>query len=341
MMVQNKRLIRIIFAFAAAVGVMLVTFFAAMFLIEHKLGGGVYTVKVFPAYVLSLVAGLSMGILLYPTSEEDEYDEEPPALEAEEESDSPPAEVPQIDESIYPELFSREVRADTDAEAVSYPDIKRFIGEQKAEADIEQVAVSTQAAWDEFVGARETADAKSDLYKDIPSELPEGYVPNYGADDSEQELESEEEEVPEEKGKSLFIKIAVTAVLAVLAVILPANMMTVYTGESVIKYGVLGKTEYKYAEADHYNVGVKLSGDVSIKVYFGSDEFELVFDGVLQSDEFASSFISSHSYAAYCDRLMKRSGVDKNITNLTSLTGVPESQYSYVNEITEGYLEEN
>ncbi len=328
---------------AAAAAVLLITFFAAMFFIGHKLGDGLYTVKTVPAYVLSLLAGLSMGVLLYPASEENEYGDEPAAVEpeAEEASDIISADVPQIDKSIYPELFSREVRDEGENGAVSYPDIKKFIGEQKAEADIVQDTVSTQAAWDEFVGMRETAEIRPDLYKDIPADLPEGYVPNYETEEVSGETEPEEEEITEEKGKGLIAKIAITVVLAVLAVLLPANMMTVYTGESVIKYGVFGKTEYKYSEADYYNVGVKLSGDVSVKVYFGGEEFELVFDGVMQSDGFANSFSSPHSYAAYCDRLMKRSGVDKNITNLTSLTGVPEGQVSYVNEITEGYLEGN
>ena len=344
MVLKNKRVLRIILAYAAAVAIIIATIFASMALIVNKLGDELYTVRSSWVYVLSTLGAISVAVLLYPRPMEDEDD----YAEAEEKvEDAPEAKgeayvMPEIDESAYPELFGRHESVEEVKENISYPDIKKIISEQKAEADLSQEIVDTKTAWDEFVGTKSEESQTTDIYADIPTELPEGYVPNYEAAEEEPaDEEPEEEEVYSSTWKWLVAKIAAVVILCSLAVFMPQNMMTVYTEEGIVKYSLFGVTEYKYAEADHYTVGVKLSGDVSLKVYFDGAEFELVFSGQLESAKFSDRFTSPHSYAAYCDRLMKHAGVDKNIGNLTSLTGVPEEQYSYVNEITEGYLDAN
>ena len=336
-----NRKIRLVICYSTAILVLLGTFLASAVIIENILGDGAYSVKNAASTVLSLIAAAYVGTLLFPGKEEEEYTyDEGEKAEAEAETVTATWEKGEIDESAYPELFKRDVKENDEGEASGYPDIKKIIGEQKAEADIVQETVDTKTAWDEFVGMRDPAEIKSDLYADIPAELPEDYVPNYVTEEVADEEEAEEE-APEGSVKKLIIKAAVAVALCALAVILPARLMTVYTEDSIVKYGLTGKTEYKYADAHHCTVGVKISGDVSLKVNFGDKDFELVVDGDIISDEFADKFESPHSYAARCDRIMKNAGVDKNISNLNSLNRVPEDQMRYVNEITDGYLENN
>lgn len=336
----NKK-IRLVICYASAIIVLLGTFLASVAIIENLLGDGAYSVKNTASWILSAVAAIYVGTLLFPGKEEEEYTyDEGEKAETEAETVTATWEKGEIDESAYPELFKREAKESAESEVPSYPDIKKIIGEQKAEADIVQDTVDTKSAWDDFVGMRDTAEIKADLYADIPTELPEGYVPNYVTEETEED-EAAEEEAPEGYVKKLIFKAAAAVILCILAVILPSRLMTVYTEDSIVKYGLTGKTEYKYIDAHHYTVGVKISGDISLKVNFGGKEFQLVTDGELISDKFSVRFTSPHSYAAHCDRIMKKAGVDKNISNLNSLNRVPEDQIRYANEITEGYLENN
>ena len=338
--VQNKRVIRIFIAVLAGFATLMFTRWASVLCIEQKLGNGAYAVTVPLFSVLSLLAALAMVVLLFPKSAHSETSEDEDEVEelAEESLEEKP-ESPVIDESVYPELFTRSNEEKTE-EGIAFPDIKKYINEQKSDAEIKQEISDTQSAWDEFVGRRENDAPLSDLYSDIPAELPEDYVPNYETEE-EAEEEYEEEDTPQIGSRGVVVKATVAVVLSLLAVFLPANLMTVYTPEAVIKYNLFGKTEYKYHEADHYNVGVKLSGDISMQVSFEDKSFELVFGNAIKSNDFEKSFSSSHSYAAFCDRLMKKEGIDKHIGNLASLTRVPESEYAYANEMSEGYLERN
>ena len=334
-----NRKIKLGICYASAILVLLGTFFASNFIIGRTLGDAVCSVKNPASIVLSIIAAAYVGVLLYPgNTENDSSFDEPEKAEAETETVSATWDKGNIDESVYPELFERETAEEKTEPPLSYPDIKKIIGEQKAEADIVQETVDTKSAWDEFVGMRETSEIKTDLYADIPAELPEGYVPNY---ETTEDPVEEEDDIPEKSTKKLIIKTAVAIILCILAVILPARLMTVYTEDSIIEYSLTGKTEYRLTDAHHYTVGVKISGDVSLKVNFGDKEFELVVNGDFISDKFSVRFTSAHSYAAYCDRIMKNAGVDKNISNLNSLTNYPEDCTRYVNEITEGYLNNN
>ena len=339
-----NRKIKIAVCYGATIVVFLATLLGSMSLIGHILGDGMlYSVKTPASWVLSIIAAFYTGVILYPAAAEEECDyAEPEEEKAEEPTVSAVWEKGEIDETEYPELFGREVKVEAENTETSFPDIKKIICEQKAESDIVQETVDTKSAWDEFIGMKENSTAQTDLYADIPTELPEDYVPNYVTeDDTAEEVDEDTEYAPESKVRNLIIKAAVAVVLCALAVLLPTRLMTVYTEDSIIKYGLTGETEYKYADAHHYTVGVKISGDISVKVSFGNRSFELVTDGEVMSDSFDSKFSSPHSYAAHCDRIMKKAGVDKNISNLSSLNRVPEDQIRYANEITENYIENN
>ena len=341
MNLKISRKIKIALCYAIGVIVMIGTFFASGLIIENILGDGVWSVKNTASGILSFVAGIYVSMILYPPKE-DEESEADESERSEEIADTVTNvwDKGEIDESVYPELFKREAAKENTEESLSFPDIKKIISEQKAEADIVQETVNTKTAWDEFVGMRETAEIKADLYADIPAELPEDYVPNYEAQTEEVEAE-EEEYVPERSIKGIIVKAVVAVILCALAVLLPSRLMTVYTEDSIIKYGITGKTEYKLTDAHHCTVGVKISGDVSLKVSIDGKEFELVTEGDFTTDKFAEQFNCRHSYAAHCDRILKNAGVDKNISNLNSLNRVPEECIRYANEITEGYLENN
>ena len=339
-----NRKIKMAICYGAAIVVCLATLFGSTAFIGHVLGDGMlYSVKTSASWVLSIIAAIYTGVILYPAAAEEEYDfAEPEEEKTEEPAVSTVWEKGEIDEAEYPELFSREEKTEDENAETSFPDIKKIICEQKAESDVVQKAVDTKSAWDEFVGIKEDSAVQTDFYADIPTELPEDYVPNYVTEEEPAEEEEEEAgDAPESKIKNLLIKASVALVLCALAVLLPSRLMTVYTEDSIIKYGLTGETEYKYTDAHHYTVGVKMSGDISVKVSFGDKTFELVTDGEIMSDGFDSKFSSPHSYAAHCDRIMKNAGVDKNISNLSSLNRVPEDQIRYANEITENYIENN
>ncbi len=339
---QNRKIIRILIAVIAAVSVFVAIRWATLVIIQNRLGNSVYAVDVAMFSILPIVASLAFFWLLLPRisvkHEENAFETED---SVEDEAVSQPVEIQDIDESVYPELFNRKAET-TESEIVSYPDIKRIIGEQKSDVFIEDTVSQNDYTklWEEYVGEKSEESPIKDLYRDIPAELPVGYEPP-SLEEDETEIETDDstdEENEHHDFRMFFIKLAAALILAVLAVVIPVSNMTVYTPSGVKDYKLFGVMEYEYKHAIRYNVGVSLSGGLSVKVqYDDGGEYELIFDADLRSNSFDEKFTSEYGYATFCDRLFKQMGVQKNVENLSALSRIPDGALPYVEEITEGY----
>ena len=72
--------------------------------------------------------------------------------------------------------------------------------------------------------------------------------------------------------------------------------------------------------------------------YKNVHEQEFIPSASIKSKEFTSSFSSEYAYAAFCNRLLNRSGVEKRFDDLTSLSpnaSLSDSDLAYIEEITE------
>ena len=343
---KDKRIIRIIIAVVCAISVFVAIRWTTLLLIESRLGDGVYAATVSLFSVMPIIASLAFFWLLLPRvpvkREDNSFEEEIPV---ETESVSEHIEIEKIDESEYPELFIRKAQT-TEENIISYPDIKKIIGEQKAEAPIEEADNQNDYAklWQDYVGEKSESEVHKDLYSDIPTELPEDYQPNYVEDiDVEEEIKAEEEaEEDEHDYKGFAVKFVLALLLVVLAIAVPVCNMTVYTPSGIKDYNLFGVVEYDYKSAMRYNVGVSLSGGLSVRVeYDDGGKYELIFDADLKSESFNEKFKSEYGYATFCDRLFKELGITKNVENLSALSRVPEGEMPYVEEITEGYINNN
>ena len=106
---KDKNTIRIICAAAASVSVFLVTCFLGLLLVKTSLGNTAYAVKMPLLLPLCITAAILTGnVFTFENEPSDDYDEN----ESEEvftEQPKPESYIPpQLDESIYPELFMQQ-----------------------------------------------------------------------------------------------------------------------------------------------------------------------------------------------------------------------------------------
>lgn len=341
---KNSKIIRIIIAAVAALVSFICTRQLCFAVVGSRITGGTCAVSIPFFLIFSFLAAVSLFWMLYPRSVYDEYEDDIP--DAEETADvtveSPASngDSVSIDESVYPELFKREKA--NEENAVSYPDIKEIIRGQQVSSEVTPEQDKTSAAWEEWKNsaARESdRNVIPDIYKDIPAELPEDYVPNY--EEPEAAVSSDEEEYEGKSGiGKLILRIAVTALCTFFSIFIPLSSMTAYSVDRITVYKPFAKTEYMLADAEKYTVGVKLSGEVSIKVAFSDgEEFELMFDSVTETESFKMNFTSNYAYATFCDRYLEMEKIEKKFNNLASLAEPDDSaEWAYVDEITDGYL---
>ncbi len=339
MYMNRKNYIRIVCSIVVTISVFIMTCFFGMLLIKTTLGSTSYAVSIPLLLPLALIPTfISSRIFSVTSNEEIEYEEENAETEYEETEESDSIVLPQLDESAYPELFQNKQTQEA-ALKTSRPDIKALLHEQSGEFEAEIIKEEKEELPDDFLLNLKEPEKKCSLYEELPTELPEDYVP-YEYDSEEENVEDYEEEYTITPLHRVVAKIILTLVSAALAIILPINCATVYSTSSVTVRRPFSKTEYVFENADYYTVGVKLTGDISMKLHFSDGtEKELIYpDYAVTSEGFKNSFSSKYAYAAFCNRLLKRSGVEKKIGDLVSLTpsaGLSQKDIAYIEEITE------
>lgn len=338
MPMNRKNSIRIACAIAISASVFIMTCFFGLLLVKTTLGGTSYAVTTPLLLPLALIPTfISARIFSVSAAEEPEYREDE-AEEDETEEASNSFVQPQLDESAYPELFKSKQAADAPLE-ISRPDIKALLREQGGEFEAEANKEEKEEL-DDFLYNIEEEEKKLSFYDDLPTELPEDYVPyEYDSEEEEDEAEDEEEYTITPLHK-VVAKIILTVVSAALAIVLPINSATVYSTDSVTVRRPFSKTEYVFEDAAYYTVGVKLSGDISMKLHFKDGETkDILFpDTALKSESFKNNFSSKYAYAAFCDRLLQRAGVEKRIDDLVSINpsaSLSQKDMAYIEEITE------
>ena len=315
-------------------------------LIRNSLGNTAYAVSTPFMLPLQIIAAL-VSVSVF-TVRDDEKNFADITEEAEEEYVSNVTDVidtDKIDMSEYPE-FSKDISADNSESPVVRPDIKSIIAEQKSEILIHE-DTDSHTEDDEFLRSfvspvTHTADSSS-VYDNIPTELPEDYIPYEEDEEDEPDEEYEDEEQYKQRIPPIFIRIVASVICAIIAIILPFNTCTVYYPNKVTMRSPFSVKEYAIEDANAYTVGVKLNGDVSLKARFGDGkECELVIsENTIRSDSFDSSYSSPYEYAAFCDRLMKQKGIQKNIDDLKSLIPSPalsDEDLAYIEQIMESKL---
>lgn len=339
---DKRKIIRIVCATGVALTTFLLTGFLAYIFMMQVLGNTSYAAYTPLALPLQLLSSLiSIRIFTYSEDSYREDDEDPEYDEYMTEQTDEPTEG-QINIPEYPEFFSGEVEEEKSGYAP--PDIKEFIRQQKAEyePEVQETDIVDDDFLNSFKNNSKADEEKSLLYNDIPTELPEDYVPyEEETEDEAYDYDDEYEELP--RIHPLISRITLTIASAALAILLPINFATVYTPGSVIIRRPFSVKEYSLKEANSYSVGVKLSGDVSMKVSFSDgSQKELIFSGTAhKSKQFANNYSSQYGYAAFCDRLLQESGIEKSLGDLTSLSPSPalsDSDIAYIEEITESDL---
>ncbi len=335
---EKKKIIRLVCAVGSAVSAFILTRFLGHLVIGSTLGNTAYAVSAPLMLPLEILAALSAAWLFVPRSEKTEdYEEDEYIEELEEIYASRDEVIPELDESAYPELFKKQTEAEETADAFIRPDIKKLLHEQSGK--IQNTPAPEEK--EDILGDIPQKEQKDySLYEDIPAELPEDYVPyEYEEEeDSEEEYDEEEYELP--KIPAIAVKATVMLVASLLAVILPVNTATVYYRDKVAVRRPFSVKEYYITDAEYYTVGVKLTGDVSMKLSFSDDskhEF-IVPSSVIKSESFKESFSSGYGYAAFCSRLLNRSYIEKRFDDLTSLSppaSLSQSDMAYIEEITE------
>ena len=338
---DKNKIIRIVCAVGSAISVFFITRFLGFLVIGNTLGNTSYALSAPLMLPLEILAALAAVWLYIPrTAHEEEYVEDEYIEELEEVYEAEPTSLPELDESAYPELFKSK---DTESESVSFnrPDISRLIREQGGE-----VKKPDEPQEKEDILGKIEAEKSFDysLYEDIPTELPEDYVPYEYEEEAEEAEDYEEYEIP--KIPPLAIKLPALFIASLLAIFLPINAATVYSPDTITVRRPFMAKEYAITDAEYYTVGVKLSGDVSMKLHFkDGHEQELVFPtALIESKSFKSSFSSEYGYAAFCNRLLKRSEVEKRFEELTSLSpssALSEKDLAYIEEITETNINNN
>lgn len=344
---MNKKFIRILIAIAAGLLAVFITAFLGYSVIIKVLGDTAYAVKAPLLPFLCLISAIATMFIFFTGGifGEEMYDEE----DTEEEFISNVSEIaPSTGEELeeYPE-FSRRISAEV-SEPITRPDIKKIIEEQKGSVASEENETILEE--DDYLSsfkpkAPVTADSDP-IYDNIPSELPENYVPYEEDEEDVTDEEDEEEYEYSLRISPIGVRIFIALLCCVLAVILPINTATVYSPDKITVRRPFSVKEYSLSDAESYTVSVKLSGDVSMKVRFSDGtEKELICSSYdVISDQFDSNYSSAYGYAAFCDRLMKKKGITKHIGDLTSLSpslALSEKDLAYIEEITETKLDIN
>lgn len=345
---NKEKVLRFALALFSSVSVFLICVFLSFLLMEKALGGIAYAANTPWLIPLGLLASLLCFSLFYTkkASMDEEYEAEE---EAEFETEYTREDIAdygtEFDSEIYPEFKKSEEIPEAEEENLfSRPDIKKLIGEQKGEApDGDEPTKAPPSDWEkELYGEKNEAprSASYELMADLPTELPEDYVPY----EEEQENEEEEEEYYSREIPPLAIRLPLALIAVVLAIFIPVNTATVYTPDKIIKRNIFQVSEYTLTAATNYTVGVKLNGDVSLKLHFPDGEsFEANYNSIFfTNDKFNANFASSYGYAAFCDRLLQKHGVSKNFDDLRSLDiplSISDKDYEHVYEITDGACE--
>ncbi len=335
---DRKNTIRVVCTLAIAICVLLTTCFLSLLFIRTTLGNTSYAVKIpllIPLCLLALL--ISTRIFSVSDASQDEYEEidegntEDQNFEVTQSYDSP-----EFDESAYPELFKNKLKADV--EQITRPDIKALLHQQMGEVEIKTEAPTKEDIPEISLEIKKN-DPVPSLYSDIPTELPEDYVP-YEYNEEEDAPEDDEEYYEITPFHKVIAKVAATLVASILAIILPINFATVYSPDTITVRRPFIAKEYHITDANYYTVGVKLSGDISMKLHFDDgEEKELIFpNSVIQSQGFKNNFSSKYAYAAFCNRLLARSGVEKRFDDLVSLSPsdtLSQKDLAYIEEIAE------
>lgn len=332
---DTKKIIRIICAIGSALSIFFITRYLSLLFIVNTLGNTAYAISAPLMLPLEILAALVTIWLFVPhTTYEEEFEETELEEKTEEIITTKHTAFTDFDESAYPELFNYK-KADEQSTSFDRPDIRSIIHQQSG--DVEEAQMPEEK--DDILGT--IAEKKSpdySLYADLPSELPEDYVPYEYEDEQENEEDVEEEyELP--VISPLVTKLVALLVSSLLAIFLPFNTATVYSLDAVTVRRPFSVKEYAITDAEYYTIGVKLSGDASMKLHYkNGHEQELIHSASIKSKEFTSSFSSEYAYAAFCNRLLNRSGVEKRFDDLTSLSpnaSLSDSDLAYIEEITE------
>lgn len=344
---KSKNTIRVVCAVGAVISIFLITCFLGLLLVRIALGNTAYAVKIPLLLPLCAIAAILTGnIFSFENELETEFEEE----DIKEEITETPAiksyTPPQLDESIYPELFSKSF---DETETVSFerPDIKQILREQRQESEEASPTDEAEAENEEdpiFSFAKSAKEEKT-LYMDLPDELPEDYVAYEYEDDSEEE-NFEEEEYIAPRIPRVIIRITAALIAIISAIFIPINCSTVYSNDSITIRRPFSEKHYSITAADYYTVGVTLTGDLSMKLHFEDDrEFEMIVPSTaIKSGNFKSNFSSSYAYAAFCNRLLTRSDIEKRFDDISSLDPSPalsQKDLAYIAEITETDLNNN
>ncbi len=337
---KNKNTIRIVCAVGAAISIFLITCFLGLLLIRIALGNTAYAVKIPLLLPLCAIAAILTGnIFSFENEPETEYDEEDVSEEISEQSTIESYTPPQLDESIYPELFSKSFR-ETETVSFERPDIKQILREQGQDAEdtAPPETAETEKEEDPIFSFDKSNQEEKALYMDLPDELPEDYVAYEYEEDSEEDFEEEEYIAP--RIPRVIIRITAALIAIILAIFIPINCSTVYSNDSITIRRPFSEKHYPITDADYYTVGVTLTGDVSMKLHFEDDrEFEMIVPATtIKSGNFKSNFSSGYAYAAFCNRLLIRSDVEKRFDDISSLDPSPalsQKDLAYIAEITE------
>ena len=345
---KDKNTIRIICAAAASVSVFLVTCFLGLLLVKTSLGNTAYAVKMPLLLPLCITAAILTGnIFTFENEPSDDYDEN----ESEEvltEQTKPESYIPpQLDESIYPELFMQQ-KKETETVSFERPDIKQIIKDQGSviEKDLSSTMNEDEPEEDPLSEFTTNEDKENTLYMDLPDELPEDYVAYEYEDEGEDESVDFEGDSYSLRIPKVIIRIAAALLGAVVAVLLPINCSTVYSPDSITVRRPFSERQYPLTNAEYYTIGVTLTGDVSMKLYFEDErEFEMIIPATtFKSQNFKNNYSSGYAYAAFCNRLLERSDIEKRFEDISSLAPSPAlspKDMAYIAEITESDINNN
>lgn len=337
---KNKNTIRTVCAICAAISIFLITCILGLLLVKITLGNTAYATKIPLLLPLCIIAALLTGnIFSFENAPENDFEEEEIQDEASQQLQTEEYTLPQMDESFYPELFTK---SSDEAQAVSFerPDIKQILREQFTNIEAPPAPEITDAEKedDPLISFSKKASEESPLYMELPDELPEDYVAYEYEEDSEEDFEEEEYIAP--RIPRVIIRITAALIAAAAAILLPINCATVYSPDSITLRRPFSQKQYALTDADYYTIGVTLTGDVSMKIHFEDErEFEMIIPATtIKSANFKNNFSSSYAYAAFCNRLLTRANVEKRFEDLSSLDPSPalyDKDLAYIAEITE------
>ncbi len=338
-----KNKIRIICAVAASISIFLITCFLGLLLVRIALGNTTYAVKIPLLIPLCAIAAILTGnIFSFDTEVNDEYEEDEPTEEHEDLISHENYTPPQLDESLYPELFSQGPKEES---SISFkrPNIKQILREQFKEAEISSESSPIVKTNEDPVFSFSNPEKESaDIYSDIPKELPGDYVAyDYEEEDDDEVFDDEESYTPRIPRVILRITAALIAVIA--AIFIPINCATVYSPDSITVRRLFAEKHYSLTDADYYTIGVDLTGDISMKLHFknGKEFSLLVPETAIKSGSFKNNFSSKYAFAAFCNRLLERENVEKRFEDLVSLSpsdALSQKDFAYIEEITETNL---